>query len=228
MSNGKRVAWEDYNANFVDEEDYESEDAHSYEDTNQDVDIDEAVDIAGNSSVGGIFKFSQFLSNDLDDLDDVIDSPFGQYRKSNKWAPFNFYELKLIHLYGFSSTKDKTLGIKLDNTDGVSAWRCIDPYCFIIAKAKLYEWKEVMANVEEAIGVRSPLVTLHKELIQKIISSELKGMVLIYPNGEMITSSPKDVPNDAYSVLYAQYEQIALSLKGCVLLENGEIKIDNR
>lgn len=220
----KKIVWEDYNANFVDHDD-ESESNNAEDDIGfDDIDDEDEHDINASNIVNPGVGFFSFTKSFADLGSDVVQSPFGTFHKRNKWAPFNFYELKLIHLYGFSSQSDSAFGIKLDAVDGVAAWRCIDPYCFIIAKAKLYNWTEVKLNLEIAFGVR----TMESEKIrQSIIEIKNKGegyIGVIYPNGEYILN---DYDNSNIDSLVDQYKLIIENLNGSKILIDGEIYFEN-
>lgn len=220
----KKIVWEDYNANFVDDDDDSNINDDLYTDTDGDDfnEDDEGIDSSIiNSKGAGFFTFTQTL-NDLGV--DVVQTPFGPYNKSNRWAPFNFYEMKLIHLYGFSANTDPEFGLKLDSIDGIAAWRCIDPYCFIIAKAKLYKWPEVQLNLEIKFGLKS---SDNEKIRQSVLEIKEKGqnnIAIIYPNGEYDICQYTE---ETFNALYDKYKNIVDILYGSKILVDGEIYFEN-
>ena len=222
----KKIVWQDYNANFVDNDDEELELENLDEDDSDFDDVDENEDgsnyttgIAGNGI--GFFNFTKAFSGVGPN---VVQGPFGAFDKNNKWAPFNFYELKLIHLYGFSSNSDPSFGIKLDSVDGVAAWRSIDPYCFIIAKARLYEWSEVKLNIEIMFGIRTEESEKIKQSILEINNKGPGYIGVIYPNGEYtLTSYTEDEIDRIFNDCKSSIE----SLHGSKILLDGEIYFEN-
>lgn len=137
-------------------------------------------------------------------LGEIVKTPWGPAQINDKFAYHNFYELKFVHFKGFSSdTFVKTkksessvgpFGRILDSVDGVAMWKYIDPYCFLIGKARLYNWDEVVKNFDNKVrqeleSLDGPKESLSTPIVQNNLINDnttKKGYVAVkFKNGKV-------------------------------------------
>lgn len=232
-----KIVWEDFNSNYLPPDKIEAE-KDPFEDEQNSALFDQLNMLNG---MGG----------------NVAKTPWGSFGKDDKMAPHNFYELKLIHFYGFSSEifsyKDSKgapknkLSTVLGNATGVAVWKFLDPYCFVIGKAKLYTWAEVTKSVDASI--KGALIDLNQaesiekivdELIEEGVSEEnlIKAMAntiisefkknnvdegsvaIIFPNGKYDFAILTD-PD--YSERVKRIEELVGTVEGALVIRNGQI-----
>ena len=216
-----RIQWEDYRANYIEDDDLLEDDLDDIGDAeSEDDEPDEDTQIQKfMSGVGvpmGVFAMGR-----------PIITPWGAFNEQNKFAPFNFYELSIAHFAGFSTHSKSNFADIMDNIDGVAIWKAIDPYCIVIGKGRLYEWADVKANVRRAlIGDPTQQVnTDQKDIVQKIISENNQNNIVnytavVFPTGEMFQTTPLDTD---YEDKLKQIESLKTKL-ALIIIENGVVK----
>ncbi len=137
------IAFEHYRTNYVDIDKEKSlyKDESIDEDDDEDDDENDFSDVIG--SMPGIFRFGQEKPTHY--------TPWGKFDADNPLSPVNLYELRAVHFKGFTTKSIPNFPSLMNTIEGVSIWGQIDPYFIVIAPAKLYDFSEVRANIEEAI-----------------------------------------------------------------------------
>jgi hypothetical protein len=201
------ISWEDFDANYIPPE-----------------------------KEGPQLEIAAFEESDLNDQLDglfgnVISTPWGPFRRDDRFAPFNFYEnMKLAHFKGFStfSFRDPDFVDLMNNTEGVSIFKCQDPYCVIFGKGKLYSWKEVKSNIET--NIKGQLVTKVEptESQQDLMVKELLGnqksaaegyVALVLENGKFFEAHPDQ---EDYQKVYDEIVEMAKLVEGPKLIRGGK------
>lgn len=240
--NNIKISWEDFNTNYLPPEKITNEEDDAFSDED-----DHKSDIFDQLS----------MLNGLGD--NVAKTPWGSFKKDDKMAPHNFYELKLIHFYGFSSDDFELPPVKgvpknslttlFKKAKGVAVWKFLDPYCFIVGKARLYSWPELAKSLESFIRdelvrinemeLSIPLTDLNldsetanvdsenlKNLAQKVID-EFKAhntadgaWAIVLPNG-VVQFAIKSQEN--YDEQVQTIEELAETIEGSIIIRNGEI-----
>jgi hypothetical protein len=205
MANQREIYWEDYALNYnvpLSSEDAEEE-RDEFSEKSQNDDFGEGL---------------QSVASDMFDSKNYVYSPWGAISKNDPFSPIKFYpDMKMMHTKYFSLHMykgDLTFSETLDNVDGVAAWKTIDPYCFIVAKAKTYTWTEVVSNINNAFGIKQQKVSVKKnnndEIIERLSAGE-NYLNTTYVIHEGVVSSSAVGDSD-----YEEFMQWALTLA-----ENG-------
>ncbi len=159
-----------------------------------------------------------------------IQTPWGVFRKENKLAPFNFYELKIAHLRGFSSNSYSRFGEILNEIEGVAVWKLLDPYCIIVGKARLYEWPEIVCGFNSKfIGNTSslPAAKDKKELAQEMIlayTADINDENYIgvrFPSGKITFYKSSTEPQFEEKV--EEILKLRNTIEDIIIIHNGEI-----
>lgn len=217
-----RIQWEDYRANYIDDDDDLLEDEiddigdAEPEDDESDEDTQIQKFMSGVGVPMGVFAMGR-----------PIITPWGAFNEQNKFAPFNFYDLSVAHFGGFSTHTKPNFADIMDNVDGVAIWKAINPYCIVIGKGRLYEWADVKANVKRAlIGEATQQAdNTQKDLVQKIISENNQNNIVnytavVFPTGEKFQTTPLDTD---YEDKLKQIESLKTKL-ALIIIENGVVK----
>lgn len=215
-----KITWEDYRANYVDDD--IDDVMHELDDDDDIVDDDDDDDISGPppngmslgklmSAMGGPASFGR-----------VVNTPWGQFSSNNKFAPFNFYELKIMHFNGFSTHTFPNFKATLDSIDGVAVWKDMDPYCVIIGKARTYSWQTVINNVTEAL-TKVPAPPTPEHIAEKIIATQQKEDVSVYvavvfPDGRSSIVTPDDTE---YMKKVQEINEMRGTINNLIIIENG-------
>lgn len=150
MTQERRIEWEDYNENYVVSITADESSDDEFDDNDPDKDSYSDNEI-GSSISANLFNFSSY--------ENMIHSPWGPLKKNDPFSPVNFYSMRIMHTYGFAAKtpwySPEAFEAVLDSIEGVTAWRCVDPYCFILAKARCYEWKFIAQQINKAFGINS-------------------------------------------------------------------------
>lgn len=220
----RSILWEDYKANYVDK-DYEKSEVNNEieEDDFEDFDEDEMQEIDTIRMGKMIIGMPQTMFTG-----ELVSTPWGQFQIDNKFAPFNFYSLKIAHFRGFSSFTIPKFVDVMDGVEGVALWKALDPYCFIIGKARLYTWEEVAKNIDDKLLIqeeveKSPTVNVAVEkFIQEVNEKNINNYVaIIFPNGKTAITLPTD-PDYAEKII--EMADIQSKIKDSIVIENGVVK----
>lgn len=228
MADEKRIEWEDYKANYIDNnipDPDEDEDNDDYDDTEFENDDD------SNSPPHGIDKILGMVSFPFGGPiggGQIVNTPWGGFSNANKLAPHNFYEIKLGHFKGFSTFTNKSFTDIMDNVDGVAIWKALDPYCIAVGKARLYSWAEVTTNIKNALlGNQKNDEPIDKisSIRDKVIAENNENHIqyyvaAIFPNGEVIQITPDQAD---YTDKLRQINELKNKLS-LVIIENGVVK----
>lgn len=162
--------------------------------------------------------------------DSGIQTPWGVFRKENKLAPFNFYELKIAHLRGFSSNSYSRFNEIINEIDGVAVWKLLDPYCIIVGKARLYEWPEIVSGFNSKfIGANNsvPAAKDKKELAQEMILSYATDLNdenyigIRFPSGKITFYKSSNEPH--YEEKVQEILKLRNTIEDVIIVHNGEI-----
>lgn len=224
MSEEKRIEWEDYRANYIDnmvpDPDDEFDDA-----MDDDEDSDEMSAPPGIDKIMGLvaFPFGGSMGGQL------VSTPWGPFNNANKLAPHNFYDIKLGHFKGFSTFTNPNFANIMDSIEGVAVWKSLDPYCIAVGKARLYSWREVAENIKTALfgtnnQQNSPddkILAIRDKIIADNNQNHISNYVAaIFPNGEVIQITPdQDDYYDKLKQINDIKEKISL-----IVIENGVVK----
>jgi len=212
MSIKKEIVWEDYNSNYVDNID----DSDDFDD-----DFDEDEEGAEPHPMSGLISVMSGGN-----FGKMVNTPWGPFGVNNKFAPFNFYELKIAHFKGFNTRSLASFTDVMDNIDGVAVWKSLDPYCIIIGKAKRYEWAYVINAVNTALlGKQEVKNSTPTSLADEVIAENKKKNIteytaVIFPNNNVVQITPND---EDYSEKLAQVYELEKSMAGLIIIENGQI-----
>lgn len=201
------IRWEDFDANYIPpEKEGVQIEAVSFEE-------DELSD-----QLSGIFG-------------NVISTPWGPFRRDDRFAPFNFYEnMKLAHFKGFSvfSFRDPNFIKLMDETDGVAVFKCKDPYCVIFGKGKLYNWAEVKANIEAKIREHlltkvEPPESKQDQTIKELLTNQKSAtegyVALVLENGKFFEAHPDQ---EDYQKVYDEIIEMTKLTDGLKLIRGGK------
>lgn len=225
MAEGKRIEWEDYKANYLDNTIPDPDD-DDYDDTEfeNDEDDESSGPPQGIDKILGmaVFPFGGPIGGGQ-----VVNTPWGGFSNANKLAPHNFYEIKLGHFKGFSTFSNPNFAMLMDNIDGVAVWKAIDPYCIAVGKARLYSWAEVSENIKTALfgNPRAEIDEMISSIRDKVIAENKKNNIEHYvaaicENGEVIQITPDQ---DDYTDKLKQINDLKDKLS-LVIIENGVVK----
>lgn len=227
MADERRIEWEDYKANYIDNNipDPDDEFDDSKFDDEDDEDDDDSPPQGGIDKILGMvsFPFGGPIGGGQ-----VINTPWGGFSNANKLAPHNFYDIKLGHFKGFSTFSNKNFTDIMDNIDGVAIWKALDPYCIAVGKARLYTWAEVTANIKNALlgnqkndEPDDKILSIRDKIIAENSQNHIEYYVAaIFPNGEVIQITPDQ---DDYTDKLKQINELKNKLS-LVIIENGVVK----
>lgn len=209
----RQIQWEDFTANYIDN-DPEIDDLDEHllsEESDDDTPYSDGPEVRGPV----MFPFNPEIITGK-----IVHTPWGNWSKANPFAPFNFYELKVMHLYGFNTFTQTNFAEIMDNTLGVAVWRSIDPYCVVVGKARLYEWKEVRANIEKNLLATtiSDDNTLTSQVINKF--KDQAYIAVIFPNGSVTAVLKSD---EKFTNFASEVEKIRGTIPGLVIIEDGKV-----
>ena len=226
----RKIVWEDFLTNYAPNKstfDDREEDTEPL-DIDDDGDFpDDEDDSPANGMAGMPFTILGFPGMGGDS---GIQTPWGVFRKENKLAPFNFYELKIAHLRGFSSNSYPKFGEIINEVEGVAVWKLLDPYCIIVGKARLYDWPEIVAGFNSKfIGTvsGSPAAKDKKELAQEMILSYAADLNDENYIGVRFPSGKITIYKSSNETHYEEKVQEILKLRNTIediiIVHNGEI-----
>lgn len=160
------IVWEDYASNYTVYLSNEDLDEQSDEEIgDQDFDTD---------GIGSPLRKMQSKTPQVFDVKNYVYSPWGAISRNDPFVPINFYpDMKVMHTKHFGAHTIEDFYDILDNIDGIAAWKALDPYCFIVAKAKIYEWREVMSSVNAAFGIKQSATKSVDDIINNLKSNPL-------------------------------------------------------
>lgn len=199
MSKNRKVYWEDYATNYIIP--LSSEDAEEEHDRVIDK-MDEE-----NSFMDDIpEKLIKSAPSQIYDMKNYVYSPWGAISRNDPFSPIVFYpDMKVMHTKGFSLhlySGDASFEDTLDSVDGIAAWKSLNPYCFIVAKAKAYEWSEVIDSVHLAFGVtggaQKSTDTIKKIIAELSASDDFKLKTYVITNGDIQSSKIGDEDYDSF------------------------------
>lgn len=231
---GKNIFWEDYKTNYVDSQLITDDVMHSHEfeddDDGEFEDFDDENEAVGAGPITPEELIRKMGITPIPiiggmNIDRIVSTPWGNYSAENKFAPFNFYNLKLAHFKGFSTHSIPKFTEIMDSVDGVAVWKPIDPYCVAIGKGRAYEWSEVIINVQQALLGKSEKEELIEKTIQDVIALHKdKGIekytAIIFPDGKVFKAYPEE---DDYARRIAEMDDLSKKLKA-VIIENGVVR----
>lgn len=224
-----KIMWEDFSENYGENSDRYNDIEDDFRD-DDDEDDDEMGDPDQNRGITAVFSN---LPGFMGGPRQVISTPWGQFSGEDKFAPTEFYKLKVLHFYKFNVNTLPNFMEIMDSIDGVAIWKCQDPYCVIIGKAKAYEWDEVVYNVEMAIlgkkqvnksAEENPHLKIAEDAIK--LKEELgipKYIVAVFPNGKCVDKDLSSETPEEYTRICKEVLDLADKLPGIIIVQDGEI-----
>lgn len=225
MSTTKEIFWEDYNANYL--VPLSAEDADGENDELQETAGDTDGDVYGSESPDKLRRANPIP---VFDAKNYVYSPWGALSRNDPFSPIKFYpDMKMMHTKGFSLhlyEGEKTFENTLDSVDGIAAWKSIDPYCFIVAKARAYKWKDVIDGITKAFGITKRPQEKSGEIDNLIarlaLDEDYKKTTYVITNGDIQSSKQGDED-------YEEFVDFALTLatdgatEGTTVIHDGEV-----
>lgn len=208
MKKEKRIVYEDFDENYV----------HTSEEEQDLLEDDDDGEGEGTGLPPGIIPINSEMFTGK-----IVNTPWGNFTKKNKFAPFNFYSLQIMYLQGMSTLTIPRFADLMDNIEGVALWRSLDPYTIIVGKAKLYEWPEVKENISAALLKSEVKTNDVDKTVQKIISENTgkQYFAIVFPNGKFIVT-PADDP--LYEKNIVDADNVKKTLRGVITIKNGEVQ----
>jgi hypothetical protein len=137
-----------------------------------------------------------------------------------------------MHTYGFAATEPWYSPVefekKLNGIEGIAAWKCLDPYCFIIAKARCYEWRSIVQQLNKAfdIGINKKVEEEIDSVIKTLIDSDVnKNTTFIrFPDGT-VEQATSDDPKYSSFINNVNILLDSGAPEGTVIIMDGEVKL---
>ncbi len=161
----------------------------------------------------------------------IMSTPWGPFRVNDKMNPYRQFEFWMGHT---NFNIDKEAKDILDNTLGVEVLFIISPLRFMVAKGKMFEWRDVRIAIEKGLcgkhvadeqieSIQDPDIC---EKIGKLKEDLIKAFdhwaIYVFPNGECMYTYTKDETPEEFErflndvLLYEQSEE----LSGGILLQS--------
>ncbi len=219
-----KIFWEDFSENY---------EKSIPEFQPSDIDDDEDEDFDESEAQGGMTAVFSNLPGFMGGGKQTVSTPWGQFLSEDKFSPTEFYNLKVLHFYKFSVYTIPDFINIMDGIDGVAIWKCQDPYCIILGKGKIYEWKEVVANVEIALLGKQQIKTQPEinqliDVAQDIIKLQAEVGVtnyisVIFPNGKCVNRNYNPEDKEEYDRYLSEARDLINTLPGIIVIQDGEI-----
>lgn len=159
-------------------------------------------------------------------------TPWGKFDTDNPLSPVHLYDLRAVHFKGFTTKSIPNFSSLMNTIEGVSIWAQIDPYFIVIAPAKLYDFADVRANIEEAIYTALNIeVTADTsfdldhyimEVAEKsstMFSEGTDNFALIFPDKDFSVEYIENPTQENIVEICSLFNQI----KNLIVFKNGEV-----
>lgn len=168
------------------------------------------------------------------ELPAIMSTPWGPFRVNDKMNPYRQFEFWMGHT---NFNIDQAAKDVLDNTLGVEVLFIISPLRFMIAKGKMFEWRDVRIAIEKGLcgkhavdeqieSIQDP-ETCEKvgKLKEDLIKAYDHWAIYVFPNGKYDFTYIKDEHEDdegefeKFTASVELYKK-SLELSGGILLQS--------
>lgn len=173
---------------------------------------------------------------DDDDLDTIdipvlMQTPFGLFKVDDSMNPFKRFEFRMGHT-NFDLTP--TVIDKIQKVAGVEVLIVVTRYRFIIATAKLFDFRDVRVAIEKELCGKHQVLSLLDEIKNKDIKehvvniyNEIKNKkywcIYVFPNGSIVHHED-DEKTDEYEQTEALYVYASQVSNGVLITSENEYK----
>lgn len=157
----------------------------------------------------------------------VVETPWGPINVDSSLNPYKHFEFWLGHTNFKIGAKEFNI---LNSVDGVESLTIISPYRFLVAKAEMFEWRDVRVNIEEMLcgqhsltndlnaidaSLREPLEEMSRNLDKKY----KYWAIYMLPNGEVdwVCAETDEEYADHFSYTLSQYRLTHKKAGGIIL-----------
>lgn len=167
----------------------------------------------------------------LEKIPSIISTPWGLYRVNDSMNPYKQFNFWLAHTNFKIDNEAKEL---LDNIDGIEALVIISQYRFMVARAELFDWRDVRVSIERALCGNYTVDSQLEEIDDQTVSVEVNELVnnlkysykywaiYIFPNGSYEFSCGNQEDVDSFNQSLLTFRQ-AHKLSGGILLESEAV-----
>lgn len=165
------------------------------------------------------------------DVPVVMQTPFGLFRVDDTMNPFKRFDFRMGHT-NFDITP--SIMDEIQTIPGVEVLVVPTRYRFIIATARLFEFKDVRIEIEREICGKHQVMALLDEIkntdikemvttIHKEVSQKKYWAIYVFPNGAVVHTSNDEKTSEFESteILYAYASQIS---EGVLITSENEYK----
>tara|TARA_B100000519_G_scaffold146475_1_gene127242 strand:- start:3175 stop:3789 length:615 start_codon:yes stop_codon:yes gene_type:complete len=188
-STNKRVAWEKWDEDVLDQE--------IIEDTvNEFGEYEEDASLAEDALLF------------LEKIPKLVTTPLGMFQLYDKMSVMNQYECWMGYTNFDITSKVKTI---IEKTQGVELLTIISRYRFFVGIGKLFDFSDVRLSIEESLcGAKFELDDETKETVKVVkdaLSSDRYWAIFVSANGELSYSSTNDDNDEGYLETLMSYEK---------------------
>ncbi len=169
--------------------------------------------------------------DDEKELQAIMSTPWGPFRVNDKMNPYRQFEFWMGHT---NFNIDQAAKDVLDNTLGVEVLFIISPLRFMVAKGKMFEWRDVRIAIEKGLCgkhvVDEQIESIQdadvREKIGKVKDDLIKAFdhwaIYVFPNGEYDSSHVKDENEGEFEKFMEHVElyKKSVELSGGLLLQS--------
>lgn len=169
--------------------------------------------------------------DDDKELPAIMSTPWGPFRVNDRMNPYRQFEFWMGHT---NFNIDQAAKDVLDNTLGVEVLFIISPLRFMVAKGKMFEWRDVRIEIEKGLCGKHALDeqiesiqdpdTCEKvgKLKEDLIKAYDHWAIYVFPNGEYAYAYVKDDNEGEIEKFMADVElyRKSVELSGGILLQS--------
>jgi len=191
------------------------------------------IEISG-EPVGENAEIEEIYDDGFDDekeLPAIMSTPWGPFRVNDKMNPYRQFEFWTGHTNFNIDQEAKDI---LDNTLGVEVLFIISPLRFMVAKGKMFEWRDIRIDIEKGLcgkhSVDEQIESIQdadtckkvERLREDLIKSYDHWAIYIFPNGEydfVYVKDENDGEFDKFIEDVKLYKE-SVKLSGGILLQS--------
>ena len=214
------IGWEHYKTNYLDIDNSNKNDDHD------DIDHDDDDDDDDGDNIVGMFPNLIRLNNEKQ----VHYTPWGKFDIDNPLSPINLYDIRVMHLRGFTTISIKNFPALINSIEGIAIWGQIDPYFVVIAMAKMYEFEDIKKRIEGAIygalnieiddddSELEEYILGAGEKSEKLHDDGIDNFVVVFPEPNLVTEILENPDEKKVDEIHRLMDQI----EDLVVFKNGE------